>query len=110
MNYKITAPNDTTSVIGNRHSSNPLWLILGIAYTDSEAVVAYAERRGLTVETVDEIPIAYLEQSARLTAFGIRVNTGAADGADPGQKYRVTGPDGQTQVDIRDVINGRITA
>ena len=110
MPYKLTAPNDVTCVIGDRHSSDPLWMILGRAYTASDAVVAFAERQGYAVEEVPSIPGVYVEQSARLTAFGVRINTGAADGADPEQKYRVTGADGQMQVDLRDIINGRVTA
>ena len=110
MPYKLTAQNDVTCVIGDRHSSDPLWMILGRAYTTSEAVVAFAERQGYAVKEVPSIPAVYLEQAARLTAFGVRVNAGAADGADPEQKYRVTGPDGHTQVGIRDIISGRVTA
>lgn len=109
--YRLTAPNDVTCVIGNRHTSTPLWMILGRAYTDSEAVLAFAERQGYDVSEVPEIPSFYLEQAARLNAYpGITVNAGGADGADADAKYMITGPDGHTQVDIRDIISGRVTA
>ncbi|WP_404475134.1 hypothetical protein [Microbacterium aerolatum] len=109
--YKLTVPNDVTCVIGDRHSPTPLWMISGRAYTNSEAVVAFADRQGYDVAEVPAIPAVYLEQAARLNAYpGVPMNAGAGDGANPEQKYLFTGPDGQTQVDIRDVIAGRVTA
>lgn len=108
--YKLTAPNDVTCVIGNRHTPAPLWMILGRAYTDSEAVLAFAERQDYAVEEVPEVPGVYLEQAARLNAYPGKPQNLAQDGANPDQKYLFTGPDGHTQVDIRDIIHGRVTA
>lgn len=107
--YKLRAPNNSTSIIGDRHTRPALWLILGVAYTDSETVAQYASRNLYAVTEVDEIPNDYVEQSRRLDAFpGIPVNA-LTDGADADQAFRFDGP-GHTQIDIRDVISGRVTA
>jgi hypothetical protein len=79
-------------------------------YTDSQTAADWAAARGYTVTEVEEIPDSPLQQSARLDAWpAVVIRTSAADGADPDQKYRFTGPDGHTQYDIRDVLAGDLT-
>jgi|ABEF01.1.fsa_nt_gi hypothetical protein len=111
MPYKLTAPHDTTSVIGTPHDpEHHFRVILGVGYTDRQHVADWADAHGYTVEEVDEVPAEHLARVARLDAWPqtmIRLST--ADGADPDQQYRFTGPDGHTQYDIRDVVNGVTT-
>lgn len=110
MTYKLTAPNDVTTIIGDRHTADPLWMILGVAYTDKTEVAEHLERRGYSLSRVEQTPADYLERATRLNAYPVKPNNVIADGAHPDAKYKITGPDGQTQVDIRDIIAGRVTA
>lgn len=108
--HKLTAPNDTTKIIGDYTVRSPLWLVLGVAYTDSDPVANWARRKGYAVNEVDEIPAEHLEQCARLNAYPVKPLGFTGDGANPEQKYMFNAADGHTAVDIRDVINGTITA
>lgn len=110
--YMLQAPTDSTSKIGSRHEHGEgCRVILGRGYTTSDAIADYATRAGYTVTEVPEIPPAYLEESARLDAWPKEyLNGGRSDGANPSSKYLVTGLDGQTSVDIRDIISGAVSA
>lgn len=109
--HKLTAPNDATCVIGPRHTSTPLWMILGVAYTDNDTLAAHLENRGYRREEVAEIPAEHLQQVDRLNAYPVKPPAnGLNDGANPDQKYMFTGADGHTPVDVRDIITGRVTA
>jgi hypothetical protein len=110
MPYMLTAQNDSTSVIGDRHDPlSRIRIILGRGYTNSEAAVSFATRAGYDVTEVAQIPPAYLEQVARIDALQIEPSF-SQDGADPEAKYMFTGKDGHTHIDIRDVISGALTA
>lgn len=110
--YMLQAPSDSTSKIGPRHEPGEgCRIILGRGYTTSEGIVDYATRVGYAVTEVPEIPPTYIEESARLDAWPKEyLNAGQSDGADPSYKYLVTGLDGQTPVDIRDIISGAVSA
>lgn len=111
MIYKLTAPNDITGFVGGHlEHDRRVRIILGVAYTGDQELARWAEARGYTTEIVDRVPDDYLDARARLEAWPTEISGFAADGADPDAKYRFTGPDGQTQIDIRDVINGVVTA
>ena len=109
--HRLTAPSDTTSVIGTPHDSeHHVRLVLGVGFTDDQHVADWAAARGYTVEEVEEVPAAPLERVARLDAWPqTMIRLSVADGADPDQQYRFTGPDGHTQYDIRDVVAGVTT-
>ena len=108
--YKLEAPQDSTSIIGDQHNPGSVRIILGVGYTDRPTLAEWARDHGYTVTKVDETPAEHLQRLARLTAWPSPIVTGRADGADPDQKYRFTGPDGHTQYDIRDVLSGAVTA
>lgn len=110
--YMLQASTDSTSLIGPRHDPEAgCRIILGRGYTESDAIADYAARAGYEVSEVPEIPHAYLEQKARLDAWPAEyINSGHTDGADPEWKYFVTGLDGHTPVDIRDIISGAVSA
>ncbi len=105
--FRLTAPTDSTSVIGDRHNrGNRTRIILGRGYTANESTAEYATRAGYSVTEVPEIPPTYLDQVARIDALGFEPSF-SQDGADPDAKYLFTGPDGHTQIDIRHVISGQ---
>ena len=111
--HHLESPEDSTSIIGDRHAEERLWLILGHAYTTDPAAVAYARRKGYTVTEVEQIPSEYLDQSARLDALRFIVLGFDSDAADPDHRYKFRTPTpnrhGQSTFDIRDFIAGRVT-
>lgn len=108
-NYRLTAPTDSTSVIGDRHNrGNRTRIILGRGYTTNESIAEYAARAGYDVTEVPQIPSAYLDQVARIDALGFEPSF-SQDAADPDARFRFTGPDGHTQIDIRHVVSGVVT-
>ncbi|WP_448002555.1 hypothetical protein [Agromyces bauzanensis] len=109
--HKITAPDpDAITTIGDTNDhSRGVRIVLGVGYTTSEQIVAYAARKGYGIETVDEVPQDHLDKVARLDAFPVQFLGSLGDGEDPDQRFKMNAPDGHTAVDLRDIINGTVT-